>query len=134
MNQKDIEKIYIVYVAGPYRADSEWGIRKNIEKCANRAMEVWETAKGGWPRAVAVTPCMNTSFFGGTVPDSVWLDGYLSLLLRCDAIIMADGWENSSGSLAEIRFAEENNIPVFYSTDDLVHWMDEKDSKLGIKR
>ena len=47
---------------------------------------------------------------------------------------MADGWENSSGSLAEIRFAEENNIPVFYSTDDLVRWMDEKDEKLGIER
>ena len=61
-------------------------------------------------------------------------DVYLALLLRCDAMTVAPGWENSKGILAEMRFAEENNIPVLHSTRELDEWMESKDKELGVSR
>ena len=133
-SRKDIEKVYLVYVAGPYRAPTEWKLRKNIEKSADKAMEVWKLNQGGKRRVLPVVPCMNSAFFGGETPDEVIFDVYLALLLRCDAMTVAPGWENSKGILAEMRFAEENNIPVLHSTRELDEWMESKDKELGVSR
>lgn len=123
-----------MYVAGPYRAPTEWKLRKNIEKSADKAMDVWKLNRSGKKRVVPVAPCMNSAFFGGEIPDSIILDVYLAVLLRCDVMTVANGWENSKGTLAEIRFAEENNIPVLYSIRELDEWMDSKDRELGVSR
>jgi len=131
---KEIEKVYVVYVAGPYRAPTEWKLRKHIERSADKAMEVWKLNRDGVKRVVPVVPCMNSAFFGGEIPDTIILDAYLAVLLRCDAMTVADGWENSKGTLAEMRFAEENSIPVLHSTRDLDEWMESRDRKLGVSR
>jgi len=134
MDKKQIESIYVVYVAGPYRAPTEWRVRKNIERSADKAMEVFRLNRDGEKRVIPVSPCMNSAFFGGELPDELYLYVDLALLLRCDAMIVADGWENSKGVLAEIKFAEENNIPVLYSTQELDEWMRGRDKTLGIER
>lgn len=132
--RKEVERVYVVYVAGPYRAPTEWKLRKNIEKSADKAMEVWRLNRGGKKRVIPVAPCMNSAFFGGEIPDGIILDAYLAVLLRCDAMTVADGWENSRGTLAEMRFAEENNIPVLHSIRDLDEWMERRDRELGVSR
>ncbi len=132
--RKEIEKVYVVYVAGPYRATTEYKLRKNIEKSADKAMEVWKLNRGGERRVIPVSPCMNSAFSGGEIPDGIILDTYLAVLLRCDAVTVADGWENSKGVLAEMRFAEENNIPILHSTRDLDEWMECRDRELGVSR
>lgn len=134
MNKKEIEKIYVVYVAGPYRAATEWKLRKNIEKSADKAMEVWRLNRRGEKRVIPVAPCLNSAFFGGELPDELYLDADLALLLRCDAMTVAPGWENSKGVLAEIRFAEENGIPVLYSCEELDKWLTSRDAQLGVTR
>ena len=128
-DKKDIQRVCVVYVAGPYRATTEWKLRKNIEKSADKAMEVWRLNAAGL-QVMAVAPCLNSALFGGEVADEVYLKNDLALLLRCDAMVVADGWENSEGVMSEIRFSEENGIPVFYTVRELSEWMEAKGREL----
>lgn len=134
IRKTEIERIHLVFVAGPYRAATEWGIRKNIEKCADRAMDVWRLNRNGAKRVAAVAPCLNSSFFGGEIPDEMFLAADQAMLLRCDALMTADGWEGSKGALAEIKFAGENGIGVFYSIRELDEWLEARDRELGLSR
>lgn len=40
-------------------------------------------------------------------------------LSRCDAMLLCPGWENSKGCKTEVRFAVENNIPVYDYNDGM---------------
>jgi hypothetical protein len=40
-----------------------------------------------------------------------------------EACLVLEGWENSPGTLTEIKTAEELGIPVFYSIDELERWV-----------
>lgn len=102
----------VIYIAGKYRdTRGEWHIRENIRTAEKAAQMVWQW--GG----VALCPHKNTAFFGGLpgCPDSVWLEGDLELLKRCDAVWAISNFHDSSGALAEIAYARRNNIPILYS-------------------
>jgi nucleoside 2-deoxyribosyltransferase len=106
-----------VYVAGPFRGPNSWEIEENIRRAERLALEVWRMG------AAALCPHTNTRFFQGAADDSVWLDGDLELLARCDAVVMTDDWERSTGAKAEERFAVERGIPVFYNLLALREWL-----------
>lgn len=97
----------IAYIAGPYRADSEWGVLSNIRKAEQVALAVWGL---GIP---ALCPHKNTMLFGGALPDTTWLDGDLVMLRRSDILVLVPGWENSSGTKAEVKLARALGIPIF---------------------
>lgn len=99
----------VIYVAGPYRADTERGVLENIRRAEAVAIEVWQSGH------VALTPHLNTRFFGGICPDSVWLEGALELLRRCDGMILVPRWKKSSGTLAEIEEANRLGIRVVHN-------------------
>lgn len=103
----------IIYIAGPYRAKTKLGILKNIWRARSVAIQVW---KAGF---TAICPHLNTFLFDGLCEDSVWLEGDLVLLRRCDAIYMMDNWKESSGAIGEREYAIEYNIPVVYSIEEL---------------
>jgi len=113
---KDISKIPVVYVAGPYRADNNWEIEQNIRRAETLALEVWRA--GG----AAICPHANTRFYQGAAPDDVWLDGDLAQLARCDAVLVVPNYGASKGTIAEIQFARERGIPVFYTLQQLLLW------------
>lgn len=51
-----------------------------------------------------------------------WEDFDKTFVSRCDGVIVLtiDGWDRSKGVTAEIEFARENNIPIYYlSLEDL---------------
>jgi hypothetical protein len=76
---------------------------------------------------VCISPCGNTAFFGGTdIPDSVWLDGDLEILRRCDVLFANDGWEDSPGCMFETALAMQLQLPVFYDLTSLKKWADEQ--------
>ncbi len=81
------------------------------------SLEVWRLG------AAAVCPHANTMFFQNAAPDNVWLDGDLAILLKCDAVLMTDDWQRSSGARAEEACAREHAIPVFYVLSELEGWM-----------
>ena len=98
----------LIYVAGPYRAPTTWGINCNIHKA-----RLWgaELAKLG---VYPVIPHSNTSHFDGIAEDKLWLDGTMQLLHRCDAAIFIEGWKDSSGARAEMeRALSIQMMPVF---------------------
>ena len=113
MNPKSNGTMKVVYVAGPYRADTELGVHQNIQAAERVALEVWKLG------AVCLCPQKNTAYFGGVLPDSVWLEGDLELVRRSDAVLMIPGWEDSEGAKSEKVFAEECRIPVLESLDEL---------------
>lgn len=48
-----------------------------------------------------------------------------SWLEVCDAVMLTPGWQKSKGTLAEIKRAEELEIPVFKSLDELIKYRGE---------
>ncbi len=106
---KHQNKLPVIYIAGPYRSDTEWGLIQNIREAEACAIDVW-TAGG-----VAYCPHKNTAHFGGICDSQVWLEGDLEILSRCDAIYVTSDWHHSKGATAEVEFAMQNSIQVLYT-------------------
>ena len=98
----------VVYIAGPYRGATPYQVERNIAHAKEHALLVWKRGH------VALCPHMNTAHFDGELPDDVWMDGAMELLSRCDVVYAIPGWQDSEGTLSEIRFAELNGIKVVY--------------------
>lgn len=107
----------VVYVAGPYRAADNWLIEQNIRRSEEMALEIWRLGH------VGISPHKLTQHYQYHLPDDVWLKGDLEILSRCDAVILLQGWENSSGTKAEIEFALRERIPVFKDLEILKKWL-----------
>lgn len=112
MELRDVQ----VYVAGPFRASDHYAIEKNIRKAEQLNWEVWAAGMTG------LCPHANTRFYQGSLPDDVWLRGDLTLLRNSTAVLLVPGWENSSGTRAEIQDAMLHNIPIFNSLAELKEW------------
>ena len=52
--------------------------------------------------------------FDGACDDSVWLDGDLEILGRCDVIVMMDGWQESNGASRELDVAFKLDKEIIY--------------------
>jgi hypothetical protein len=113
-------KMKVVYVAGPYRAPSEWQVVQNIRRAEAAALEVWRMG------AACICPHKNTALFGGATADSVWLEGDLEIIRRCDAIVCVEGWELSEGARGEVELANSLNLPVFFTIGDLQTWLNSR--------
>jgi len=109
MYERDVpqEEQELLYVAGPYRADVPRLIQKNIMQAGDVALELWQQGYA------VICPHMNTALFDGCAPDDVWLKGDLTMLQRCDKLVLSFDWFSSSGTIAEIEFAQKHKIPVF---------------------
>jgi hypothetical protein len=106
----------VCYVAGPYRADTEYYVKQNIRKAEDVGVQLWAA---GW---VPVIPHMNTAFFGGAygLPDDVWLKGDFAILKLCKFVVAITGWQYSKGTKHEIDLARQLGMPVYF-------WDEEKD-------
>ena len=45
----------------------------------------------------------------------------LEWLSVCEAVLVVEGWEKSRGVKAELEFAKENNIPIYYNVEELLN-------------
>jgi nucleoside 2-deoxyribosyltransferase len=107
----------LVYVAGPYRAPTGWGIEGNIQRA--RELGAMVAQAGAYP----VIPHSNTSHMDGLAPDALWLDGTLELMRRCDAVIFTLDWERSTGARAERAEAERLGLSCFENIFELRGWL-----------
>ena len=98
----------VIFVSGPYRADTKAGISQNIKNAREAAKELW---RQGW---AVICPHLNTAHFDGVCPDDVWLRGDLEILSRCDAIYMLRNWRDSSGAVAEHDAAVDWGLEIIY--------------------
>mgnify|MGYP000847073150 FL=1 len=103
----------VLYLAGPFGApDPIHGIQRNILDASEIALEAWGK---GW---AVICPHKNTADFqfATGIPDETWTEGYLSILLRCDVVLMLPGWERSPGSVKE-RTNTEWSLPGKKTTE-----------------
>lgn len=107
----------IIYISGPYSADTEEGIKENIRRASEVALRAWEK---GW---TVICPHKNTAGFHNhdSLTYDDWMRGNIEMLLKCDAILMMDGWTDSMGALREYGIASAywNPLKVFYLRDDV---------------
>lgn len=104
----------LVYVAGPYT-------RPDPVSNTHRAIQVAESLHE--TGAVTCIVPHTTLLWHVIAPhDDVthWYEYDLAPLARCDALYRIPG--DSSGADAEVAFAVERGIPVFYTIDDLLAW------------
>ena len=112
----------LVYVAGPYRAKTEWELEENIRRAEALALDLWREG------IAVICPHKNTAHFGGAADDGAWLLGDLEMMRRCDAVVVTSHFEGSTGTLAEIQDAGSRGIPVVYRDDE--HWWEKLSNAL----
>lgn len=104
----------LIYIAGPYRAETSWGVEQNIRRAEQVAYSVAE--EGLFP----VCPHSNTrGYFESLQSPEFWLMGTMALLLCCDAIMTVPGWGNSPGARAEVARAQVEGMPVCHTITQL---------------
>jgi len=103
----------VMFVSGPYRGKSLAEIEANVRDAARWCGVV---KRLGW---TPLCPHTNSHWIAeenlrdfGYMHESYLADA-LTLLHRCDAILMIEGWEQSDGALAERQYAMSHGIPVF---------------------
>jgi hypothetical protein len=99
----------VAYIAGPYRSNTPSGIVQNIRNAEAVAIKYWQLGYA------VICPHKNTALFDGLAPDSVWFEGDLEILKRCDVIVMVKGWEKSTGAREELSFAKAHGLEVMFA-------------------
>lgn len=97
----------LVYVAGPYRASTEWEVEVNIRRAEAVALEIWKSG------AACICPHKNTERFGGAADDETWLAGDREIVKRCDALVCVSGWQGSVGARREVEVARAYGLSVY---------------------
>lgn len=111
----------IVYVIGPFRAKTRWGVILNVRNAELLGLEV---AKLG---AMPLIPHNNTKNFDGLLDEEFWVEGTKELLRRCDAAITVAAidlpYDKSTGSRGEVREMVSLGRLVFHTLQGLEDWL-----------
>ncbi len=103
----------VVYVSGPYTADTPEETEENIARARAVAARLWTLG------FTAICPHANTARFEVIAPHvrpEDYYAGDCEILCRCDALLMVVPWERfrlSAGSMIEWQCALEHGVPVF---------------------
>lgn len=98
---------HLVYVAGPYRAEKDVLVARNVQ----RARELGDAVNRAG--AFAVVPHQLGLGLADSADEPRWLAGTLEVMRGCRAVALVEGWEKSSGSRGEVREAGRLGLPVF---------------------
>jgi len=104
----------LIYIAGKYRAKTEWEVKQNIDRAEAVSLKYW---KAGY---AVHCPHKNSAFMGGLCPDETWPEGGLEILGRCDGIVMMEDWGDSDGSWKELIQARNDNQGIAYDDQDKI--------------
>lgn len=98
----------LIYIAGPYTAETNAEIAENIHRAMMVGVEVAQL--GGMP----VIPHTNTPlpFLDVQTPE-FWYRGTEALLLASDAVVFIDGWTSSAGAVREYKIAQDGGLEPF---------------------
>ena len=107
----DSKRNTVVYIAGAYRDNTIYGIRKNIEIAEEYALKYW---KLGY---TVICPHKNTALMDGALPDEVWLEGAITLMKLCDLVVFIPGWASSAGACAEYAVVQELDMNYIIDND-----------------
>jgi hypothetical protein len=113
----------LVYVSGPYRGKDQATIKANIAAARAVAIKLWEAGH------VAICPHLNTAEFEHDckVPEERYIDGDLSIIARCDALVVVPNgpqkvgtrsftrplFKDSQGVMRELEYARAIGVPCY---------------------
>ena len=100
----------LIFISGPYKAKTEKEKNSNIWHAMQAAIRLWQK---DW---FVICPHLNTAHFENLtkLDESIWLEGDLEILRRCDCVFMLKGYETSTGSLMELELAERLQKAIYY--------------------
>ncbi len=103
------ENMTLIYLAGALRGEN---------KDANmKAAQFW--AEQLWRRGFAVySPHMNSGWLDTPETDPHVLEANIQLMKMCDIMVIMPFYEESKGTLAEIKVYREIGKPIFYINDN----------------
>ena len=104
---------YVVYVAGPYRADTEEEINANIREACSIGAEL---RKAGY---TVIIPHIESYMFEDALTEEEWLEHGISLLKRANAVYDFRNGRKSTGTEDEVTVARGSSTPVCYSIADV---------------
>lgn len=106
---------HLYYLASPYSHESHAVMSQRAETVTRAAVDLLKQGI-----FVFAPIAYNAPWEKYNVPGdwTFWSDFDKAFISRMDAVVVLKigGWEDSAGVAAEIAFAEENSIPVYYLT------------------
>ena len=113
-----------VYVAGSYSANNVLDVLKNIGRGEQLAADIFKLGFAPF------CPWHDKDFIIKNPDENYTVDQFyqysIEWLKVSDCILLAEGWENSKGTIEEINIAEKMDMPVFDSVNKLVRYWKEK--------
>ena len=116
----------ILYIAGPYSADTKAKRDANIGAARDAALQAW---MNGW---TAITPHLNTCQFDDMIdlPNERYIKGDLEIVHRLqpergDALYLLPNWDQSKGAIAELHRAQARKLPIHFGAVPLCVWGEE---------
>ncbi len=106
-----------VYIAGKFTAPTPAETLAHIERAEAVAAEIISQTE---QLVVLVPHSLGRSFISGPGSPAYWYAATMSLLDRCDAILMLPGWDESRGAVRELARAKELGMQVFFRVEDLL--------------
>jgi len=109
-----------IYVAGPYSAGNVIDVLKNIGVGRKMCAKLFQI--GFHP----FCPWSDASFIIDNPEADFTIEQFykysIEWLKASDAVFLVPGWQDSAGTLAEIKEAGSLGIPVFTNKQDLIKW------------
>lgn len=101
----------LIYVSGPYTADTREGVDRNIRFAGQFCVELWKRGYG------VICPHTNTAHFNeADISYNAFIAGDLTMVERSDAVVMLPNWKDSKGAMLERAHAFAKKVPVWHST------------------
>lgn len=116
-----------VYIAGPLTPKGLWNKNLAVDYLLN-VRNMIEAGKSCLLNGLTpFVPAFDFNFFialrnGEEITETLIKKYSIDWLLVCDAVLLVPGWEESSGTLAEMEIANKKGIPVFESIENLLKW------------
>lgn len=107
----------MVYVAGPYRAETPGQVAANVGVAADMSAELM---RRGYGVTCPHTMTHNWELYGDLTDDDFLRNG-LALLRRADVVLLLPGSAASEGSRVEFAKAKELGMAVYASLEALVN-------------
>jgi len=108
--------VILVYVAGPYTAESIWERAENIREAQLVGAHI--LAEDVYP----IVPHEMGALVLDQQPPEYWYRATLALMLRCDAVVLTPRWRVSHGAVLERERALKIGMPVFDCVDRFEVW------------
>lgn len=106
----------LIYIAGPYTAETPEGIQENVEAAQQLGREVMSLFPG---KVLAVVPHSMGKGLESQGDYAFWCAATLELMRRCDGVVLRHNWCDSPGAVNEVNEAIRQKMPIVVESGSL---------------